>query len=164
MSRPATSTVRVGLVQMCTGRDVERNLRQASELIREAVGRGGQYVQTPEVTSLMEMERARLCAAVEPEAGNRAVGYFAELALELKLWLHIGSMPILLADNRIANRSFLFAPNGSVVARFDKIHMFDVALPNGETYRESKNYAAGSEGVLAQLPWGVMGLDRKSVV
>jgi deaminated glutathione amidase len=158
MSRPATSTVRVGLVQMCTGRDVERNLRQASELIREAVGQGAQYVQTPEVTSLMEMERARLFAAVEPEAGNRAVGFFAELALELKLWLHIGSMPILLADNKIANRSFLFAPNGSVVARFDKIHMFDVALPNGETYRESKNYQAGGQGVLARLPWGVMGL------
>jgi len=143
---------------MCTGRDVERNLRQASELIREAAGRGAQYVQTPEVTSLMEMERARLFAAVEAEAGNRAVGFFGELALELKIWLHIGSMPILLADNKIANRSFLFAPNGNIVARFDKIHMFDVALPNGETYRESKNYQAGSQGVLAQLPWGVLGL------
>ncbi|HEU0059561.1 MAG TPA: carbon-nitrogen hydrolase family protein [Hyphomicrobiaceae bacterium] len=158
MSRPATATVRVGLVQMCTGRDVERNLRQASELVREAVGRGAHYVQTPEVTSLMEMERARLFAAVQPEAGNRAVGVFSDLALELKVWLHIGSMPILLADDKIANRSFLFAPNGTIVARFDKIHMFDVALPNGETYRESKNYQAGRQGVLAQLPWGVLGL------
>src|SRR6185295_5578982 len=126
MSRPAASTFRVGLVQMCTGRDVERNLRQASELIREAAGRGAEYVQTPEVTSLMEMERARLFAVLEVEEGNRAVGFFAELALELKVWLHIGSMPILLANGKIANRSYLFAPTGDIVARFDKIHMFDV--------------------------------------
>jgi deaminated glutathione amidase len=154
----ATSRFRVGLVQMCTGRDVERNLREASELVRDAVGQGADYVQTPEVTTLMEMERARLFASVHPEEGNRAVSFFAELALELKVWLHIGSMPILVADNRIANRSYLFAPNGVIVARFDKIHMFDVALPNGESYRESKNYAAGAEAVLAQLPWGVLGL------
>ena len=159
MVQQATDKVRVGLVQMCTGRDLERNLREASDLIREAAaGRGAEYVQTPEVTSLMEMERARLFASVEPEEGNRAVGFFAELALELKIWLHVGSMPILLANGKIANRSYLFAPNGSISARFDKIHMFDVALPNGETYRESKNYEAGSRGVLAALPWGVLGL------
>ena len=158
MLTQATSRFRAGLVQMCTGRDVERNLREAGELIRDAVGRGADYVQTPEVTTLMETERARLFASVHPEQGNRAVGFFAELALELKVWLHIGSMPILLTDSKIANRSFLFAPNGGIVARFDKIHMFDVALPNGETYRESKHYAAGEDGVLAQLPWGTLGL------
>src|SRR5262249_26561928 len=100
-----------------------------------------------------------LFASVHPEAGNRAVGFFRELALELKLWLHIGSMPILLPDvNRIANRSLLFAPNGDIVARFDKIHMFDVALPNGETYRESKNYQGRRPAVLAALPLGGLGL------
>src|SRR5262245_5050436 len=158
MVQQATDKVRAGLVQMCTGRDLERNLREASDLIRQAAGRGAQYIQTPEVTSLMEMERARLFASVEREEGNRAVGFFAELALELKIWLHVGSMPILLANGKIANRSYLFAPNGSISARFDKIHMFDVALPNGETYRESKNYEAGSRAVLAALPWGVLGL------
>jgi deaminated glutathione amidase len=151
-------TFRAGLVQMCTGRDVERNLRDASDLVREAAGQGAQYVQTPEITSLMEMERARLFASVHAEESNRAVRYFAELALELKIWLHIGSMPILLANDKIANRSYLFAPDGAIAARFDKIHMFDVALPNGETYRESKNYEAGTRGVLATLPWGVLGL------
>jgi deaminated glutathione amidase len=152
------NSFRAGLVQMCTGRDVARNLKDASELIREAVGRGAQYVQTPEVTSLMEMERARLFAAVAAEEGNGAIGVFRALALELKIWLHIGSMPILLANEKIANRSFLFAPNGEILARFDKIHMFDVALPNGESYRESKNYEPGHQGVLAKLPWGVLGL------
>src|SRR5262245_22524369 len=158
MLKQATDKVRAGLVQMCTGREVTRNLREASELIREAAARGAQYVQTPEVTSLMEMERARLFAAVTAEAGNHAIGFFAELALELNIWLHIGSMPILLGNGKIANRSYLFGPNGDIVARFDKIHMFDVALPNGETYRESKNYEAGSQGMLAKLPWGVLGL------
>jgi predicted amidohydrolase len=80
------------------------------------------------------------------------------LARELKLWLHIGSMPILLGGGRIANRSFLFAPSGEVEARFDKVHMFDVDLPGGETYRESKNYQAGDAAVLAELPWGTLGL------
>lgn len=158
MSTLATHKFRAGLVQMCTGRDVERNLRDAGTQIREAVAQGAHYVQTPEITSLMEMERARLFASVHAEHGNRAVNFFAELALELKIWLHIGSLPILLDNSKIANRSFLFAPNGDVVARFDKIHMFDVALPNGETYRESKNYEAGSQAVLAKLPWGMLGL------
>jgi deaminated glutathione amidase len=158
MLKQATNKMRAALVQMCTGRDLDRNLRDARELIREAAGRGAEYVQTPEVTSLMEMERARLFAVLEVEEGNHAVGFFAELALELKIWLHIGSMPILLANGKIANRSYLFAPTGDIVARFDKIHMFDVALPNGETYRESKNYEAGSQGVLATLPWGVLAL------
>ena len=96
MSTLATHKFRAGLVQMCTGRDVERNLRDAGTQIREAVAQGAQYVQTPEITSLMEMERARLFASVHAEHGNRAVNFFAELALELKIWLHIGSLPILL--------------------------------------------------------------------
>ena len=105
----------------------------------------------------METERARLFASVHPEAGNRAVSFFAELALELKVWLHIGSMPILLAADKIANRSFLFAPNGVIVARFDKIYMFDVALPNGETYRSLKNYAAGNEAASGPVAVGGLG-------
>src|SRR6476659_1480863 len=87
MLKQATNKMRAALVQMCTGRDLDRNLRDARELIREAAGRGAEYVQTPEVTSLMEMERARLFAVLEVEEGNRAVGFFAELALELKVWL-----------------------------------------------------------------------------
>src|SRR5262245_11102573 len=158
MSQHGSDRFRVGLVQMCTGRDLERNLRDAGLLIREAVGQGAQYVQTPEITSLMEMERERLFAALQVESGNRAIGYFRKLALELGLWLHIGSMPVLLENQKIANRSFLFAPSGEISARFDKIHMFDVARRNGETYRESKNYQAGNRGVLARLPWGVLGL------
>jgi len=149
---------RAALVQMCTGRDVESNLADATQLIREAVRQGAQYVQTPEITTLMEMERGRLLAAIRPEEGNPAVARFAGLAQELGIWLHIGSMGILLGTGRIANRSFLISPAGLIEARFDKIHMFDVQLPGGESYRESKNYQSGDAVVLAELPWGTLGL------
>jgi predicted amidohydrolase len=152
------STFRVGLVQMCSGRDVEKNVSDACALIREAARQGAQYVQTPEVTTLIETERSRLFAAVRPEEGNPAVARFSALARELGIWLHIGSMSILIGNGKIANRSFLFAPDGCIEARFDKIHMFDVELPGGESYRESKNYQAGSTTVLAELPWGTLGL------
>ena len=149
---------RAGLVQMCTGRDVDRNVADASSLIREAAGKGARYVQTPEITTLMETQRERLFAALRPEEGNPAVAHFAHLARDLGIWLHIGSMGVLLDNGKIANRSLLFSPAGAVAARFDKLHMFDVDLPGGETYRESKNYQAGSAGVLAELPWGTLGL------
>ena len=149
---------RAALVQMCSGRDVERNLADATALIREAVAQGAQYVQTPEITTLMEMERGRLFAAVRPEEGNPAVARFAALAQELGIWLHVGSMAVLLGNGKIANRSLLFGPGGAIQARFDKLHMFDVELPGGESYHESRSYQAGSAGVLADLPWGSLGL------
>jgi deaminated glutathione amidase len=153
-----TKGFRVGLVQMCTGRDVEKNLADAGGLIREAAAQGAQYVQTPEITTLMEMERVRLFAAIRPEEGNPAVAHFSALARELAIWLHVGSMAVLLGNGKIANRSFLIAPSGQIEARFDKIHMFDVQLAGGESYRESKNYQAGETVVLAELPWGTLGL------
>ena len=110
MTAQTNGTFRVGLVQMCTGRDVDKNLADASALVRQAAAQGAQYVQTPEITTLMEMERARLFAAIRPEEGNPAVAHFSALARELEIWLHIGSMAILLGNGKIANRSFLFAP------------------------------------------------------
>jgi predicted amidohydrolase len=158
MTKPTTGTFRVGLVQMCTGRDVEKNLADASALVREAVRQGAQYVQTPEITVLMETERERLFSMVRPEEGNAAIAHFCNLARELGIWLHIGSMGILLGNGKIANRSFLMSPGGEIEARCDKIHMFDVQLPGGENYRESKNYQAGDTAVLAELPWGTLGM------
>lgn len=158
MSDQQMDGFRVGLVQMCTGRDVEKNLRDAGDLVSEAARAGAQYVQTPEITTLMETQRERLFAAIRPEDGNPAIAYFAALARERAIWLHLGSMPILLGNGRIANRSLLFSPQGGVAGRFDKIHMFDVELPGGESYRESKNYQAGNAAVLAELPWGTLGM------
>lgn len=158
MSLAKTGRFRVGLVQMCSGRNVERNLAEAGELIREAARQGAQYVQTPEITTLMEPERTRLFAAVRPEEGNPAVAHFRGLARELGIWLHVGSMAVLLPSGKIANRALLFSPGGDLEARFDKIHMFDVDLPGGESYRESKNYQSGDTAVLADLPWGTLGI------
>jgi len=158
MSQGSAEAVRVGLVQMCTGRSVEKNVQDASALVRDAAGQGATYIQTPEITTLMETDRERLFATIRPQAADPSIPRFADLARELGIWLHIGSMPILLAAGRIANRSLLFAPDGAIVASFDKIHMFDVELPGGESYRESKNYQPGNTGVVADLPWGGLGL------
>ncbi len=160
MTNPSSqSAFRAALVQMCSGRDVERNVRDATTLIREAAAGRALYVQTPEVTTLMELDRERLFAAALPEAGNPAVEHFAALAKELSIWLHIGSMVVRAGPDKLANRSFLFSPEGQVAARYDKIHMFDVDLANGESYRESANYAPGGEAVVADLPWGRLGLS-----
>ena len=149
---------RAGLVQMCSGRNVTRNVQDACVLIRQAVAAGAQYVQTPEVTTLMELDRAQLFAAMQEETGNTALTTFTDIARDLKIWLHIGSMGIKLPTGQIANRSYLINPDGKIAARYDKIHMFDVDLGNGDVYRESESYAAGSSAVLADLPWGGLGM------
>jgi predicted amidohydrolase len=160
MTAAEPASLRVALVQMCSGRDVARNLADATALIREAAGGGAQYVQTPEVTTLMELERERLFAAAEPENSNASLSHFRQLAKELSIWLHIGSMLVRAGNaEKLANRSVLISPDGEVTARYDKIHMFDVDLPNGETYRESANYAPGEHAVVAALPWGGLGLS-----
>jgi deaminated glutathione amidase len=153
-----THSFRAGLVQMCATRSVETNLVEASRLIREAVKGGAQYVQTPEITTLMETDKAKLFVAVRPQEGNPALAHFRALARELKIWLHIGSMAVAIGADRLANRGFLLSPEGAIVTSYDKIHMFDVQLPNGEIYRESKNYQPGNEAVVADLPWGKLGV------
>ena len=157
MTTPGQSPFRAALVQMRSGRNVDANVAAAGALIRQAAALGAAYVQTPEVTTLMELDRDKLFASAKPEANNAALTHFCALARELKLWLHIGSMAILTGE-RLANRSFLIAPDGTIAARYDKIHMFDVSLANGETYRESANYASGDRAVVADLPWGRLGL------
>jgi deaminated glutathione amidase len=159
MSATAPSTsFRAGLIQMRTGRNVDRNLEDATRLIREAVELGAQYVQTPEFTVLMEATSRDWFAGTRPEEGNPAVAHFAGLARELGAWLHLGSMSVLLASGKIANRSYLFTPSGEVATHYDKIHMFDAAPGSGESYRELKHFQAGSQAVVADLPWGKLGL------
>ena len=148
----------VGLVQMCSGSDPERNLKDAEALIREAAAGGADYIQTPEVTTLMELDPARLFAIVEPEDSSKALTVFTNLARELQVWLHIGSMAVKVGEAKLANRSFVIAPDGSIRDRYDKIHMFDVDLPSGESYRESNSYQPGADAVVAELPWGGLGL------
>ena len=155
---PKSGRFRAGLVQLCSGRDVARNIKDASDLVRQAADSGAHYIQTPENTGLMELDQARMLVELVPEANNPALAAFGDLARELKIFLHIGSLGIRLDSGRIANRSFLFKPDGSIAARYDKIHMFDVDLGGGEIYCESASYAAGRDAVIAQLPWGPLGM------
>ena len=145
-------------VTLRAGREVAANVEAAIALIREAAAGGAQIVFTPENTLLMELDRARLFAAIAPEAETAAVTGFGALARELGILLSIGSMAIRVGEGEVANRSFLYRPDGMIAARYDKIHMFDVALPNGETYRESASYRPGSDAVLAATAFGPMGL------
>ena len=145
------------LVQMRSGRSVDANMAAAEVLIRQAAGQGAQYVQTPEVTTLMDLDSVNIRDRTKPEEGNPCLTQFRSLAKELDIWLHIGSMGVIAGD-RIANRSYLIAPDGRIAARYDKIHMFDVQLANGEVYKESANYVPGGHAVVADLPWGRLGM------
>jgi predicted amidohydrolase len=158
-STGSTATFRVGLVQMRSGRKPGANVDSASKLIREAKTGGADYIQTPEMTNILERSRADMLAAIAPEEKDASLAAFRELARTLDVWLHIGSLAISVAADKAANRGFLIAPSGEIAARYDKIHMFDVDLPGGESYRESRSYSAGDKATLADLPWGRLGLS-----
>jgi predicted amidohydrolase len=148
---------RAAAVQMRTGLAVAANVADATRLIREAAGAGADYVLTPEMTTVLDRDRGRLLAAIETEERDPSLPRFRALARELGIHLHIGSMAIRVGEG-VANRAFLIGPDGEILARYDKIHMFDVDLPNGETYRESALYQAGSAAAVVDLPWARVGL------
>ena len=127
--------------------------------MRRAAEGGADYVLTPENTNLLELSTKKLFANTAREDGNPALERFTGLAGDLGIWLHIGSIAVKLSDEKVANRSYLISPDGEIVAHYDKIHMFDVDLPGGESYRESKNYQPGNKAVLADLPWGRLGFS-----
>lgn len=153
-----TDTFTAACVQMRTGKDIDRNIAEATALIREAASAGAAFIATPETTALMELGAKRLFANIVAEEDDRALSAFQTLASELGIHLLIGSLAVKVAENKAANRSFLLSPKGEIVARYDKVHMFDVDLGNGEAYRESKNYQAGEMSVVGDLPWGRLGM------
>ncbi|MGH6888630.1 MAG: carbon-nitrogen hydrolase family protein [Rhizomicrobium sp.] len=145
-------------MQLCSSDNVDKNVRMASTLIREAAAAGAQFVATPENTTLMAADGGAKLKETFPEDQDPALPRFCALAEELRLWLLIGSLAIRTGAHKTANRSFLISPLGSVVLHYDKIHLFDVDLPSGEQYRESNTVAGGSAAVVADLPWGRFGL------
>lgn len=150
--------MKVALVQMRSSREPARNVKDAEALLREAAATGASYVLTPEVSNIFEPDKERLRAIIKSEVDDPMVAKFSGLARELGIHLHAGSVAVKAADGRIANRSLVFAPDGKIIARYDKIHLFDIDLPNGESYRESATYAPGEEAVLVQLPQAKFGL------
>lgn len=149
---------RAACVQVNAGRDMDANLKAAGELVRAARKAGADFIALPENVALMEVSGAGIRAAARSEETHPAFQYFRALAQETGAWLLAGSIGVAAGHGKVANRSLLFDPAGTVVGRYDKIHMFDVDLPSGESYRESEAFAAGAEAVLCETPWGPLGL------
>jgi predicted amidohydrolase len=157
MTQIAAGKFRVGLIAMRSGRQPGDNLSVAIKLIDEAKRGGADFVQTPEMTNIMELGR-NLFSAIVPEEQDTTLATFREIARKLKIFINIGSLAVTVSPEKAANRAFLIDPAGEIVARYDKIHMFDVDLAGGESYRESRNYRAGEIAVAADLPWGRLGI------
>ncbi|TJZ86623.1 carbon-nitrogen hydrolase family protein [Paracoccus hibiscisoli] len=152
--------MRVGLVQLSVGDDPAANLGPTTDLIRQAAGQGAQLVLTPEATNLLSPDRARQAALLRPEADDPTLAALRAEARALDIWLLIGSLALATgdADGRFANRSLLIAPDGTIAARYDKLHMFDVTISDTESYRESAAYRPGDRAVIAPAAGTVLGL------
>jgi deaminated glutathione amidase len=149
----------VACVQTNSAREFEPNILATSALLREARRAGADFVLLPENVSMLEPVSRLLKEKAQPEETHPALTAFRDLAHETSVWLLIGSLAIKAPDGRVANRSLLVDPQGAVVARYDKIHMFDVDLGSGESYRESATIAPGATAVVAETPWGRLGMS-----
>lgn len=148
----------VACIQTNTGNDLAANLSAALSLAREARGAGAELIAFPEVVGLIEPDRGRLLAQARNEHEHEALAALSTFASSSGVWLLVGSLTVGLSGKKLANRSFLIEPEGRVAARYDKIHLFDVDLPDGKSSRESDRYEAGEAAVLAELPWGGLGM------
>lgn len=151
-------TFSLALIQMTSSAEPSENISVAVNYIRDAAANGADMVITPEMTGLLEYDYKALMGKIYTQDEDPAVGIFSALAKELDLWLLIGSLAFKKGD-RVVNRSLFFGPDGNIRATYDKIHMFDVDLPDGESYRESSRYEAGTQAILTDTPWGLMGLS-----
>jgi predicted amidohydrolase len=153
-----SATFTAAMVQMCTSLSPEASFRQAEALIREAAAKGADYIQTPEVSNLIQKNRKALFELLADQEEDASLKAYRDLARELKIHIHVGSLALRATPERAVNRSFLIAPDGDILASYDKIHMFDIELEGGESYRESANYQPGETAVISDLPWGRIGL------
>lgn len=146
------TAVRAALVQLASGDDPAANLKVTEALVREAADGGAALVLTPECTNIVSASRARQRALLTTEAEDPTLARLRAVAAETRIWLLVGSLCLAsgAADGRFVNRSLLLAPDGSVAARYDKIHMFDVDLDGGESYRESAAFRPGGAAVLGR--------------
>ena len=158
-------TFTVACVQTTAGPDVKTNIINASALVREAHKSGATLIVLPEVTNIIDMDRSAMAEKLSAEVDDISLVAFCTLAVELKVWLLLGSLGLkhetaLNAEGKpkFANCSFLIGDDGVVRNRYTKIHLFDVDLGAGETYQESKSYEPGNETVVADTPWGKLGM------
>ena len=153
-----TSAFRLACIQVNAGNDLTANVEAASRLTRAARAAGADLIAFPECVAMMEQGRERSLAAAAPAESHKALAAFRALAVETGAWMLAGSLSIRLDDEWIANRSYLIDPTGAIRASYDKIHMFDVELDDHESYRESSTYRPGDRAVLADTPWGPLGM------
>ena len=149
---------KAAMIQMRSGLQPGANIDAAVRYIGDAKSAGAEYVLTPEMTNILAANREQLFAVAVEEEADPSLATLREVARKLRINVHIGSLAIRISPDRAANRSFLIDSKGDILARYDKIHMFDVDLAGGESYRESRNYRPGELAVLADLPWGRLGL------
>ena len=154
-----TDTLKVACAQLTSTTDIAENIEISSELIREAHSQGAQLIGLPEVVNLVQRSRRKSAEVVKTEDDETSLKAYRELAAELGVWLHTGSLVIkLMDDERNVNRSFLIDDKGAIAATYDKIHMFDVDLENGVSFRESKVFKPGDRAVVAETPWCGLGM------
>lgn len=151
--------MKAAAIQLCSGTDIAANIAATSELVRAAAADGASFVATPEMTHFLQKDPEALRRGVEHMEADLGVAAFSELAAELSIHMLIGSLAILRADRKIANRSLLFGPDGSLLTYYDKIHLFEAALSKSESYREADSYAAGDTPVTASLGGLSLGLS-----
>lgn len=152
------SPFRLACIQTNTGNDMAANIAAAETLIRQAHDAGADFIALPECVAMMEPDKALVREKAAPQDAHPALRRFSELAAETGKWILGGSVAVTTGDGRLANRSVLFDTSGGIVAQYDKIHMFDVDLPGGESYRESQTYRPGAAACLAETPWGMLGM------
>jgi len=152
------TTLRVALVQTCTPASQGAALQQIEPLIRQAAEAGAELIVTPEGSNLLQRDRARMLRALKPLDQDPFVQGVRKLARELNVWILIGSALVASGSDKAANRAVLVNADGDIVSTYDKLHMFDVDLPNGDRYRESALYEPGQDARIVQTPWGKLGL------
>ena len=152
------SNLKVACIQTNSKSDPNINIREVSSLIRAARSTGAELITTPEVVGMLEPNREKALNKAQPENYHGVLREFRALSRDLAIWLLIGSISIKLSNGKLANRSFLINPDGQIIARYTKIHMFDVEVNDGSIYRESATYQPGTSACLARTPWGLVGL------
>lgn len=151
-------SVRIACLQMNSGNEFAVNLATFSAMAREAAASGAKFILSPEYFLMMDGTGRVMREAALDERGEPALSAITALARELEVWLLAGSVTLKSGDGRMCNRSVLISAEGRVVATYDKIHMFDVTLPDGKVIRESSAYRSGERAVLAETPWGKLGM------
>jgi predicted amidohydrolase len=153
-----STSFKAACVQVNASDDMAANIEAATSLIHAARDTGADFITTPENVSMMTLGRKNIFAKAQTEDNHPALAAFRALAADLDVWLLAGSLSIKLDEGRLANRSYLLDPTGGIAASYDKIHMFDVDLPSGESYRESNAFRSGENARLVKTPWGLLGM------